>query len=481
MTEPSSDPPSEASGPSRVGAASLRIDRSARPRRRGAGPIPWIAGIAIASVVGVVAYQFLGKAFGVVSGVEVRETRALRVSADAASERTTASGYVVARVKAAISSREPGKLIRLLVDVGDRVEAGALLAELDHAELDAMVERWRAEADRTRADLAVAEAAAAERESATRRAGKDTATARAARDEAAAWLDEARREAARQEELLRSAVATVTERDRAVTEARLAESRLARAAAAVASAEAEEERAARDAATFAARVASSRAVVASMEASLKEGVARREDSYIRAPFAGVVLRKEADVGEVIAPVTRSGSTTRGAVVTLADFSSLEMEVDVFERDVSRVEAGAPARIVLDAYPREPYAGKVRQVVPTADRTKATVQVKVTFDAADGRVLPEMGGKVVFLAAGTVAKGGAERITVPAASLVDRSGRRGVFVIERGTDADRVRWVPVEATVEGSSAVVASGLAGGERIVAEAPPALVDGATVKVLP
>ena len=103
---------------------------------------------------------------------------------------------------------------------------------------------------------------------------------------------------------------------------------------------------------------------------------------------------------MIAPASTGGQSTRGALLTLADFSTLEMEVDVFERDVSLVEQGAPARIVLDAYPREVFPGRVRQVVPTADRQKATVQVKVAFDAPDVRVLPEMGGKVVFLAPGT---------------------------------------------------------------------------------
>ena len=252
------------------------------------------------------------------------------------------------------------------------------------------------------------------------------------------------------------------------------------AAAAVASAVVEERRAAEEASTASARVEGAKAGQAAAEASLRETRTRREDAFIRATFRGRVLRKEAEVGEVIAPATVGGGSTRGALLTLADFDTLEMEVDVFERDVSRVKEGAPARIVLDAYPESPFPGRVRQVVPTADRQKATVQVKVSFDRADPRVLPEMGGKAVFLAEGTKVSGEADRVVVPSAALREAAGRSGVWILEREGTGTRVRFVPVKTGPRDGDGVVAlSGLSGGERVVLDPPADLKDGELVTV--
>ncbi len=474
MAEPS--PP-----PTPPTAASLRIDRSA-PRRRRGGWTPWLLGLGVLAAVALVAGRFLGQAAGILGGSEVREGRAVRLSPDAAAERTVASGYVVARTRAAISAREPGKLVKLYVDVGDRVEKGALLAELEHAEQDAAVERWEGEVARAKGDLEAAARSSTERGAAREKARRDTVVAAAAGREAEAWLEETRRDAARQQELFNRGVAATAERDRAATAARMAEAAAERARAGRESAAAEEERAAGDEKVAGARVQAAEGALASAEAGLREAKARREIAFLRAPFAGVVLRKEAEVGEVIAPVTRGDSLTRGAAVSLADFETLEMEVDVSERDLARVEAGAPCRIVLDAYPDDPFPGHVRQVVPTADRQKATVQVKVAFDRPDRRVLPEMGGKAVFLAAGTKVAGGADRVLVPAGALTERGGRRGVLLLDRQGQEERVRFASVETGErDGDQVVVKSGLAGGERVVLDPPAGLEDGARVTVRP
>jgi len=234
----------------------------------------------------------------------------------------------------------------------------------------------------------------------------------------------------------------------------------------------------KEAATATARVESAKSGLASAEASLREARSRREDAFIRANFRGRVLRKEAEVGEVIAPATTGGGSTRGALLTLADFDTLEMEVDVFERDVALVKEGSPARIVLDAYPKDPFPGKVRQVVPTADRQKATVQVKVSFERPDPRVLPEMGGKVVFLDEGTTVSLEAERVMVPAAAMAEKDGRRGVWILERDGTNHRVRFAPVETgPAEGDRVRATTGLAGGERVVLGPPADLKDGELV----
>src|SRR5690606_26816181 len=139
----------------------------------------------------------------------------------------------------------------------------------------------------------------------------------------------------------------------------------------------------------AARVESARQARAAAAASL-------ENTRVRAPFTGTVLRKDAEVGEVVAPSVAGGGLTRGAVVTMADLSTLEVEVDVNEAYIAGVRRDQPAEIVLDAYPGEAFPGHVRQVVPTADRQKATVLVRVAIDSQDPRILPEMGARVVFL-------------------------------------------------------------------------------------
>lgn len=460
--------------------ASLRIDRGAAPRRRGGGAGPWIAGLIVVGVAGAVAWSFLSRAGGLLGGVEVRESRATRSSAGAGEERTTASGYVVARTRAAVSPKHPGKLVRLLVDVGDRVAKGDLLAELDHAEQDAALARAAAEVERARADGEAAARLAAERDAAAERAERDLDTARAAHREAGIREADARREAERSERLLAERVVTESERDRAKAEAEARRAQTAQAAAAVEAADAERVRAARDAEAAHARTAAARAALAAAEAARREAEARREDAFIRADFAGRVLRKEAEVGEVIAPASTGGATTRGALLTLADFESLEMEVDVFERDVSLVEEGAPCRIVLDAYPRDPFPGRVRQVVPTADRQKATVQVKVSFDRPDPRVLPEMGGKVIFLAAGSKAAAEAERVTVPSEAVTERGGRPGVFLLVKESAETRVRFAAVKpGGSSGGRTEIAEGLSGGERLVLDPAAGLADGDLVTV--
>jgi RND family efflux transporter MFP subunit len=216
------------------------------------------------------------------------------------------------------------------------------------------------------------------------------------------------------------------------------------------------------------------------EAALQRAEALRADADILAPFAGVVLRKEAEIGEMVSPVNSAGSTTRGAVVTLADFASLEMEVDVIERDIWKVAEGLPCRVVLDSR-KQPYAGRVRQVVPTADRTRGTVQVKVSFDALDEHVLPEMSGRVEFLAEDAADKVlGADRVLVHARTVVRLKAATGVYVV----DGETVSLVDIEladAPEEDGRVEVREGLQGGEEVVIDPPPDLTDGTTVQTQP
>jgi HlyD family secretion protein len=230
-----------------------------------------------------------------------------------------------------------------------------------------------------------------------------------------------------------------------------------------------------------ARVQSAAAEVENARSRLRSARIEYDKTFIRAPFAGAVLRKEAEVGEIVSPIPSSGGLTRGAIVTMANLATLEVEVDVNEGYVGRAREGMRAEIALDAYPSERYPGRVRQIVPTADRQKATVQVKVSFDSLDTRVLPEMGAKVTFLAdpepappGGTAVTAGA--VTVPTAAVRERDGRAVVFVVEDGRAVARsVTPRPMGA----DRVVLTGGVAPGEMVVVEGPEDLADRAPVRV--
>jgi RND family efflux transporter MFP subunit len=203
-----------------------------------------------------------------------------------------------------------------------------------------------------------------------------------------------------------------------------------------------------------------------------------ENTRVRAPFDGTVLNKDAEVGEIVAPASAGGALTRTAIVTMADLGTLEVEVDVNEAYISRVRNGQPASITLDAYPDTSFHGRVRQVIPTADRQKATVLVKVSILDRDPRILPEMGAKVVFQReSGETAVAAPRRVLAPAAAVVRSGADASVWVVENG----RVARHPIQLGRERDASVeVLSGLVGGESVIVDPPAALKDGARVRVV-
>lgn len=334
----------------------------------------------------------------------------------------TANGYVVARTKASVAAKIAGRLATLNVSEGSVVRRGEIIAALENRDYQAIVAQVEAEVLRARAALQEAETQRAQLE-------RDLARARA---------------------LLRDSLLSEQEVE-----------------------------------SLGAQVDGAGSRVGVQEASLQAaqaavGVARAnlENTYIRAPFDGTVLRKDAEVGEVVAPVATGGGLTRGAVVTMADLGTLEVEVDVNEAYIAQIRSGQPSRISLDAYPDTTYRGAVRQIVPTADRQRATVLVKVSILDRDSRILPEMGARVDFLAADSSAdaESATSQIFVPAAGVRTEQGQPVVWVVRDG----RLHRVSVEAgPVSGGQRLVRSGLVGGEQIVVEGPGNLGDGARVRV--
>jgi RND family efflux transporter MFP subunit len=204
--------------------------------------------------------------------------------------------------------------------------------------------------------------------------------------------------------------------------------------------------------------------------------ANLENTRIRAPFDGTVLRKDAEVGEIVAPSSAGGGLTRTAIVTMADLGTLEVEVDVSEAYIARIRNGQDARVTLDAYPDTSFAARARQVVPTADRSKATVQVKVAILDRDPRILPEMGAKVTFVREATAGVTAApRRVLVPEAAVVRAGTEAHVWVVTDGV----VRRIAVDlGPSRGTSIEVRRGLEGGEQVVVTPPAALQEGAHVR---
>jgi RND family efflux transporter MFP subunit len=404
----------------------LRINRDApRPaadsRKRTAALAAAAAGIA--TVLVVVALAARPKT------LEVRVAAAEAVGGAPGAggrEVLTANGYIVARQRASVSTEVGGRLAALYVAEGSRVRKGQILGVLRNDEQRAAVESSRAA----------------------------LASAKAARSEAEASAYEAQLGRKRLATLLERGLVSQSDYDQADAKAKMAS----------------------------ARVESAIASVANAQARLSSSQVEYARTFIRAPFSGAILRKEAEVGEIVSPIPSSGGLTRGAIVTMADLGSLEVDVDVNEGYVARAHEGMRAEITLDAYPGDRYPGRVRQIVPTADRQKATVLVKVTFDSLDSRVLPEMGAKVTFLAdaaaPGTSGAGGSgvesAAVTIPKGAVAEREGRAVVFVAERGRAALR----PVGPRPYGNDKVVVSGgLAPGEMVVLDPPVALADGARI----
>jgi RND family efflux transporter MFP subunit len=394
--------------PRNVDLGSLRIDRSPeRPQRPTS-----TSGFLSKLVVGVVVLAASAAVFVVLRGffypgIEVQLVAASLTSRAQASAVLTASGYVVARRKAAVASKGTGQLVYLAVEEGDTVKKGQVIARLWDDDVVAALEQ-------ARGNLRIQEAD----------------------------LNDAQRSLERQKILLAKELIAQAEYD-------AAEARYKRVIASINAA----------------------------KAAVQEAETGVENTRIVAPFDGTVLNKNADIGEIVAPLAGAESS-RAAVVTIADLNSLEVEADVSEANITRVSPGQPCEITLDAYPEYHYPGFVSKIVPTADRAKATVAVKIRFKSYDRRVLPEMSAKISFLPEGM---GSGDQIskpvlTVPSASVATRNGKRVVYQVKE----DRAVEIPVLVGQEmGGLVEIQGGLSAGEKVVARVDGKIQPGSKVVV--
>jgi RND family efflux transporter MFP subunit len=347
----------------------------------------------------------------------------------------------------------------------DEFRASLQRAEADVATADGSVQRAIAAAATAAADVVQTEAAAA--------------SAQAQANEAVAVLRYLETEFARVEELARNGDASARDLDRARSDRDAQVARAAAAAAGERSAAAAVEVAVRRNATAAEDVAVAKAQAVSARAGRDLAKATLDKTDVRAPFDGVVVLKDAEVGEVVSPNVVGGTTARGAVCTMVDFDSLEVQANVPETTLASVRQGAPADVFLDAFPDERYPGVVDRIWPTADRQKATVEVRVKLGRKDDRLRPEMGVRIVFRAADAPepeTSGEKPRIVVPEQALATLDGAVGAFVLDG--DVARFRKVTTGER-KGGRVVVAAGLQKDQRIVLAPPASLRDGDRVRV--
>jgi RND family efflux transporter MFP subunit len=330
-----------------------------------------------------------------------------------------ASGYIVAQRKAAVASKATGRLTSLRVEEGSRVARGQVIAQLENDDAEASRDQAAANLSVSRANLNQAKTA----------------------------LEDAARDYDRNRRLLEKGIIARNAFD-------LAETRYRSAQAAVAGAE---------------------AAIRAAEAGLRGASVALEYTRIRAPFDAVVLTKNADIGDIVTPLG-AAANAKAAVVTIADLGSLVVEVDVSEANIGRVTVGQPCEIQLDAMPDERFPGRVHMIVPTVDRSKAAVMVKVRFLNTDLRRLPDMSAKVAFLSRPVGPDEGKPRLGVPRAAVMQRGGRPVVYVV-RG---DRVRETDIRTGRGlGEMIEVTGGLKAGEKVVVNPPAALGDGGRIEV--
>jgi len=405
----------EPTTPGRVDLSGLRIEERARPAGTGRKTRRLIAGSAVIIIAITGAFLAFRSRAAVVTVAEARPA-----GDPAATTLLNASGYITPRRRATIAAKITARVVDVYVDEGMVVAEGQLLARLDDSDAQRRLQAARAERGATAAQIASFRVN----------------------------LVNAEREWRRQEELKADGFTSA----QAIDQARTAADSLR------------------------AQVAAAEEQVKTADAQIAMAQQDVDNCTVRAPFAGVVVSKDAQRGEMVSPLSAGGGFTRTGIATIVDMDSIEIEVDVNESYIARVEPGQRIEAVLDAYPDWRIPAKVRTVIPTADRQKATVKVRISFDKLDPRILPDMGVKVSFLAGEQAAGRPAAKAVIPreAARILD--GQSVVFLFRDGRVERRAVSLGTET---GGEVEVTAGLAPGDQVVMGGPADLRDGRRVKV--
>lgn len=450
----------------------LRIPRDGRGRRGYRG-VPWF-GLLILLGLAAAVWLYREPLLGLVARVRetpVETAKAVRVVPGAAQEGdVAANGYVFANRQASVATVLSGRLVELHAEEGDVVPAGFVLGRIQYDDLEAS---WKAAEERVRvAEAQADEAARAVDEMRAERPRLQAVLEAQRRDETRLTdnLDRLERDVTRNRPLHEKALIDDATWDRIQVDAKTARE-------AVEAARAQQQAAAASLAALDARVARLQAAAEvarrSVEAARGDAAVAKvtlEKTKIRAPFEGLVIRKDAELGEVIAP-TGAGNS-RGSVFTIVDPNSLEVQVELSEKRIRKVAEGERASIFLDADPEKAWPGRVRKIWPRADRSKGTIELRVTFDERPDDLRAEMAARVVFVGEEEAAAPTEEPyVTVPLRAVTQRDGGDGVFVLAGGN----ARFVPVTLSrTVGDRRVVEKGLAGGETVILDPGAELRDG-------
>jgi len=455
---------------------SLKIDRQAPAKARRRNPWP---GVAVLGILAAVVWLFWTPLRTLVDRVNLPAIRAYLVTeASAASiaavRGTAANGYVVAARRAALSSDVPGRIVELSVREGSIVKQGDIVARLYSDEYRAALERAAADLEVASASVDRAEAIIQERQSDADQATNAERTADARAAEARAGVSWASSEHERQKEMADKGIGSLRELDKARSDLDAARARQRTADSELTASHLATEAAKRRLGTARSDLGVAKARRQAAAATKRQAQATLDKTDVRAPFDGIVVLKDAEVGEVVSPNVQGGSNARGAVCTMVDFASLEVQAHVPESSLGSVVVGAPVDVFLDASPDEKLTGIVDRIWPTADRTKATVEVRILVEERE-RLRPEYGVRVVFRdqrgpeSVDTTAEK-EKRIVVPEAAVVEIDGVPTAFVLER----DTVRATSVTiGERKGGRVTIETGLRAGQRIVADPPPSLRD--------
>jgi RND family efflux transporter MFP subunit len=330
-----------------------------------------------------------------------------------------ASGYVTARRQATVSSKATGKMIEIRFEEGDKVNEGQVLARLDDSNVKNSLDVAQAELDSARLSL----------------------------EETRAQLKQADNEFTRTAALAKKEISSTSDLDRAES----------------------------DAMTLRARLARQQEDVVTAERQVSLWKQQMDDMVIRAPFSGVVTTKDAQPGEMVSPVSAGGGFTRTGICTVVDMNSREIEIDVNESYINRVQPAQPVEATLDAYPNWKIPCHVIAIIPTADRQKATVKVRVGFDNLDPRILPDMSVKVAFQESADAPASPAPRALVPKGALRESGGHTIVWAVNNNR-AERRALTVLDS--QGDDALVGNGISAGEKVILDPPAELTDGAAVK---
>lgn len=399
----------------KLSALKIDHDASVAPRRRGR----WLVGLllVLAAAAAITWWGLRPRAQQVKTALVEEVSRG---GTGVGAAVLNASGYVTARRQATVSSKITGKVVEVLVEEGMKVEKGQVLARLDASQV------------RLALELSQAQLAAARK--------------RLLEDDAR--LREGNLRKNRMHELVEGGVSSRSEWDAIEAEV--------------------------DA--LAARVAAQREQINASQREVALARQNLDDTVIRAPFAGVAISKNAQPGEIISPVSAGGGFTRTGISTVVDMSSLEIEVDVNEAYIQRVEPGQKVAATLDAYPEWSIPAHVITTIPAADRQKATVTVRIAFEQLDPRILPDMGIKVAFLAAASDAAAPTRALRVPRAAVRGVSGQEFLFVVGADGRLER-RAIKIAAGTSDPVELIA-GARGGERVVVEGSSELTAGTIVQ---